>query len=63
MTNNNFKYRKFNAKFTNKAAPQPVKATQVMSQLQLDLVGMNSQAVSWNGKTYRYVVLLMDIFS
>ena len=56
MTNNNFKYRKFNAKFTNKAVPQPVKATQVMSQLQLDLVNMKSQAVSWKGKSYRYIL-------
>ena len=63
MTNNNFKYRKFNAKFTNKAVPQPVKATQVMSQLQLDLVNMKSQAVLWKGKSYRYILSMMDIFS
>ena len=49
---NNFKYRKFKAKFTNKTAPQPVKPKRVMLHLQLDLVSMKSQAVSCKGKAY-----------
>ena len=34
-----------------------------MSQLQLEVVSMKSQVVSWKGKTYRYILSLMDIFS
>ena len=34
-----------------------------MEQLQLDLVDMRSQAVEYNGKSYRYILSLMDIFS
>ena len=45
ITNNNFQYCKFNVKFTNRAAPQPVKTKWVMSQLQLDVVSMKSQVV------------------
>lgn len=56
-------HHKFNAKFTNKAASQPVKAKQVMSQLQLDLISMKSQTVLWKGKSYCYILLLMGIFS
>ena len=62
ITKNNLKYLKFNAKFTNKAVPQPVKAKRVMSQLQLDLGSMKSQRVSWKEKTYRYILSLMGIF-
>ena len=57
------KFRRFNAKFTNKAAPRPVRAKEVMGQLQVDLVNMNSQKVVFKGKTYRYILSLMDIFS
>lgn len=63
ITNNNIKYRKFNAKFTNKAVPRPVRAKHVMEQVQLDLVNLKSQAVVWEGKTYRYILSMMDIFS
>ena len=34
-----------------------------MKQLQLDLVDMNLQAVKYNGKSYRYILSMMDIFS
>ena len=60
---NNFKYRQFNAKFTNKAIPRPIRVKRVMEQVQLDLVDMRSQAVEYNGKSYRYILSLMDIFS
>ena len=58
-----WKYRKFNAKFTNKVIPHPVKVNNVMSQMQIDLVSMQSQTVEYEGKTYRYILSLMDIFS
>ena len=34
-----------------------------MKQFQLDLVDMNLQALKYNGKSYRYILSLMDIFS
>ena len=34
-----------------------------MEQLQLDLVDMRSQVVEYNGKSYRYILSLIDIFS
>ena len=33
-----------------------------MEQLQLDLVDMRSQVVEYNGKSYRYILSLIDIF-
>ena len=63
ITNNDFKYRQFNVKFTNKAIPRQIRVKRVMEQLQLDLVDMRSQAVEYNGKSYRYILSLMDIFS
>ena len=60
--NNNFKYRQFNTKFTSKAILHPIRVKRVTEQLQLDLDDMRSQAVEYNGKSYRYI-LLMDIFS
>ena len=43
VTNHQIKYRKFSAKFTNKVTLQPVRAKDVMSQLQIDLVNMKSR--------------------
>ena len=34
-----------------------------MEQLQLGLVDMRSQAVEYNGKSYRYILSQMDIFN
>ena len=34
-----------------------------MEQLQLDLVDMRSQVLEYNGKSYRYILSLIDIFS
>lgn len=57
------KFRRFNARFTNRAVPRPVRAKEVMEQMQVDLVSMTSQQVDFNGRTYRYILSLMDIFS
>ena len=63
-TKNNFKYRQFNSKFTNKAIPHPTRIKRAMEQLLLDLVDMRSQAVEYKGKSYCYIVIsLTDIFS
>ena len=63
ITDNSFQYRQFNAKFTKKAIPLRNRVKRVMKQFQLDLVDMNLQALKYNGKSYRYILSLMDIFS
>lgn len=55
--------RRFNVKFTNKAKPCPVIVKNIHDQHQIDLVDMNSMKVNYNGKTYRYIFSLMDVFS
>ena len=48
ITNNNFKYRQFNAKFTNKAITRPIRVKRIKEQVQLDLVDVRSQGVMSN---------------
>ena len=63
VTNNEFKYRVHNAKFTNKATPKPVTAKHVQSQHQIDLIDLSKDPVKHNGKVYKYVMSVSDIFS
>ena len=46
------KYRKFNTKFLNKAAPRPVRVENVFSQLQIDLVDVGNQLTEYENKVY-----------
>ena len=55
----NERFRKFNVWFTKKAKPRPI----IQEQQQIDLVDMKSMTVEYKGKCYRYIFLLMDIFS
>lgn len=55
--------RKYNVKFTNKAAPRPVRTKEIHEQHQIDLVSMIGTSVNYEGKTYKYILSLMDIFS
>ena len=52
ITNNEAKYRKFNAKFMNKAVPRPGTAEMVFSQLQIDLVEVKNQVIEHENKVY-----------
>ena len=63
VTNNEFKYRVHNAKFTNKATPKPVTAKHVQSQHQIDLIDLSKDPIKHNGKVYKYVLSVIDIFS
>ena len=47
----------------NEAIPQPVRVSSVMEQVQIDLINLSSQRVEYEGKVYRYVLSVMDIFS
>jgi len=55
--------RKFNVKFTNKAIPRPVRVKRVHEQHQIDLVNMKGTSVNYKGKTYKYILSLLDVFS
>ena len=48
--NRKSKYHKFNSKLTNKVIPRSVKVKNVMSQNQIKLVSMKSQAVAYKKK-------------
>ena len=63
ITNKHVKYRKFNVKFMNKATPRPIRVSHVMEQVQIDLVDLSGQRVEYEGKVYRYVLSVMDVFS
>lgn len=63
VTNKHERYRIFNAKFRNKAIPRPVRTSDVMEQIQIDLVDLSNQRVLCDGKVFRYVLSLMDVFS
>ena len=63
VTSSNVKYRVHNAAFTNKAVPKPVRAHHVQSQHQVDLVDLSKQAVEFAGKTYRYIISVIGVFS
>ena len=51
--NSKSNFCEFNAKFTNKVIPHPVKVKNVMSQVQIDLVSLKSQTVEWEGKMHK----------
>ncbi|KAL9983848.1 hypothetical protein ACROYT_G006088 [Oculina patagonica] len=63
VTSSDLKYRVHNAKFTNKAIPKPVTANHVQSQHQIDLVDLSKDPVRHNGKVYKYVLSVIDVFS
>ena len=47
----------------NKAAPRPVRAEDVFSHLQIDLVDMRNQLIEYANKFYQYTLSIMDVFS
>ena len=58
-----FRCRIFNAKFKNRAKPKSVRASAVQHQHQIDLVSMKGTPTTYNGKKYKYILSLMDVFS
>ncbi|KAL9960366.1 hypothetical protein ACROYT_G033814 [Oculina patagonica] len=63
VTSSDLKYQVHNARFTNKAIPKPVTANHVQSQHQIDLVDLSKDPVRHNGKVYKYVLSVIDVFS
>ena len=52
-----------NPAFLNKEAPKPVTASAPMERLQADLVNLASISVCMEGTTYKYVLVVIDVFS
>lgn len=50
-------------RFHNKAPLKPIRARTVQVRHRIDLISMEKLPVLWNGKTYKYVLSLMDVFS
>ena len=63
ITSNELKYRIHNAKFRNKGTLGPVRAKHVQSQHQIDLIDLSREPVEHNGKVYKYVLSVIDVFS
>ena len=63
VTNKHTKYSKFNLHFMNKTILRPVKVSDVIQQVQMDLEDLSSQCVEYGGKRFRYVLSVMDVFS
>jgi transposase InsO family protein len=52
-----------NLRFGNAAVPKPIRAKKVMTRHQIDLISMNNWPTKFEGKTYRYVLSILDVFS
>jgi len=52
-----------NPAFFDKEAPKPVTASAPMECLQADLVNLASISVCMEGTTYKYVLVVIDVFS
>ena len=63
ITKGDIQYKQFSAKFTNKAKPRPVRTKAVYDCHQIDLVDMVKIKLEHNGKFYKYILSLLDIFS
>ena len=67
ITNNEAKYQKSNATFMNKAVPRPVRAKNIFSQLQSDLVDMMNQLIGSKNKStntsFQSLAFLVDVIS
>lgn len=61
--NSNRKGHRMNPTFDNKPPPIPVQSSRVFDQLQIDLVSMEGSPVSVNNRIYKYIMILLDIFS
>ena len=49
--------------FLNKAPLHPVTSSGVMNQVQIDLVDMKSNKVTVESETFRYILVMLDVFS
>ena len=57
------KYQLMKPKFRNKAAQHPVRAREVQTRHQIDLIDMTQWEVEYKDVKYKYVLSLLDVFS
>ena len=57
------KAQRLNPLFSNKAPLIPVKSSSVMSRVQIDLVDMQKRPVSIGSNEYKYILVMLDVFS
>ena len=56
-------HQRLNVRFENKARLRPVRAKTVQIRHQIDLVDMKRLHTKYKGKTYKYVLSIIDVFS
>ena len=56
-------HQRLNVRFENKARLRPVRARTVQIRHQIDLVDMKILRTKYKGKTYKYVLSIIDVFS
>ena len=61
--NNHPKAQRLNPEFKNKSDLNPVKSSCVLNQVQIDLVDMSKYPVPTEGTHYRYILVVLDVFS
>ena len=61
--NQSRKNQHLNPKFKNKPRLTPVKSSAVFNQVKVDLVSMEDSPISVGFKTYKYILVVLDIFS
>ena len=61
--NENPKAQRLNPGFLNKVPPKPVGASDVMNQVQVDLVDMSRCPCTSGNCTYKYILVVLDVFS
>ena len=57
------RHQQLNVRFQNKAILKPIRARSVQIRHQADLISMESMPATWKGKTFKFVLSLMDVFS
>ena len=55
--------QQLNPTFMNKQPIKPVDSKQVMGQVQMDIVDLQKSAIELDGKVFKYVLVVMDVFS
>lgn len=56
-------HQKLNARFQNKAPLKPIRARTVQIRHQIDLISMENSPCRWKGKTFKYILSVIDVFS
>ena len=63
VLNSMLKAQRLKPVFLNKAHLHPVTSSGVMNQVQIDLVDMKNNKVTVDFETFRYILVVLDIFS